>query len=160
MGYWEQLKNAKAGHVWVGLCCFDNVLFPFAKTTVPVTRTLACVRQAQHRSLSLGGGLASDCHCHACQGAEKGLRTEKLGGSARAPQLLRYHILTLRIFCISQGMANVTANTHSFFYLLLRAILYSAHVPQCLLAWDCGRKPHNVLAHKELLSGLPREYSG
>ena len=56
-------------------------------------------------------------------------------------------------------MANVTANTHSFFYLLLRAILYSAHVPQCLLAWDRGGKPLNVLAHKELLSGPPRAFS-
>lgn len=52
------------------------------------------------------------------------------GRFSQGPTAPRYHILTLRIFCISQGMANVTANTRAFFYLLLRAILYGDHVPR------------------------------
>lgn len=77
----------RKGRPRLELGCADNISSHLGQNHSPRDKDARLRPAGPTRVSLLGGGLASDCHCHASRGVEKGPRMGAEGWAVRAPQL-------------------------------------------------------------------------
>lgn len=93
-----------------------------------------------------GGGLASDCHCHAGRGAEKGPRMGEAGRFSQGPTALGTTVWHYEYFAFPRECECHSKHACVFLFIIKSYSAEWSRPNECLLAWDCGRKPLNALA--------------
>lgn len=141
----EKFKNAKAVHIWVGFCYFDNILLLSAKTTLAVTTTsYVCIADLNLQRFNMCISLwqvdlqvviTAIPVLKLKKNGRRNWGMKKLGESAKTTLISHFDIMYI-------WHLHSTSNRECY------------NKQKFIIVWACGEKFFNVLAYRELLSWI------